>query len=146
MGYDDIIVLRRAGVFLLQPADALEHLLVLLDGALFVQSAVEFFQGRFKALGEALLNTLLFFLAQVGVAIQLHLALCVNHALNMNTKLIGVFNQHRICLIELPMAFAAHYEIAVMIFYQPSDVLLGGNPRIQHHCRLSVLCIGCQLV
>ncbi len=71
----------------------------------------------FKALGEALLNTLRFFLAQVGVAIQLHLALCVNHALDMNTKLSGSFNQHRICLIELPMAFAAYHQIVVMIFH-----------------------------
>ena len=129
----DLVIPGRTRVLLLHAPDALEHRLVALDGARLGQSVGELLQFGLEALREALGDAAFLLLALGGVAVEFDLAgVVVDHALRADGQRSVLFDQAGVVGIELPVAPTAHDHVAVALFVEPGDALLGGDAGVEH--------------
>jgi hypothetical protein len=67
------------------------------------------------------------------MAVQLHLAsLDIDPALRADRQVAVLLDDDSVIGVEFTMAFAADHQIPVAVLHQPRDVLLGGNPGVEH--------------
>ena len=101
-----------------------------------MQPVGELLQLGFEALRETLGDAALLLLTLRGVAVEFDLAgVVVDHALRADGQWPFLFDQAGVVGIELPVAPTAHDHVAVALFVEPGDVVLGGDTGIQHHRR-----------
>ena len=52
--------------------------------------------------------------------------------LHLHTQLALRLDQYGLVLVELTMALTANHQIAVVVAFEPSDVILGGKARVEN--------------
>ena len=130
----DVVVWGGAAALLLQPPDALPDLGEAFLSARPGQAFGEPIQGLFETLPKALGHGLFLLGPLAGIAVQAgFLAILVHRLVQMQVLARGRPDRDRRLGIELPVALAAHHQIAVSGLAQPGDALLGGDAPIHHH-------------